>query len=72
MEHPIFSKVQCSFCDKPAGGVPLHDVSTFGLDERARKCALKLEDKALLAKLSAGDLIAQGAKHHTHVLGFPV
>ena len=40
LEHPIFSEAQCSFCDKPAGGVPLHDVSTFGLGERARKCAL--------------------------------
>lgn len=68
MEHPIFSEAQCFFCDKPAGGVLLHDVSTFGLDERVRKCALKLEDMPLLAKLSAGDLIAQEAKYHTQCL----
>ena len=46
LEHPIFSEAQCSFCDKPAD-VPLHDVSTFGLDELVRTCPLKLEDKAL-------------------------
>ena len=68
MEHPIFSEAQCSFCEKPAGGVPLHDVSTFGLDERARKWAFKLEDKALLNKLSARELIAQEAKYHTQYL----
>lgn len=72
MEHPEFSwnisEAQCFFCDKPAGGVLLHDVSTFGLDERVRKCALKLEDMPLLSKLSAGDLIAQEAKYHTQCL----
>ena len=47
LEHPIFSEAQCSFCDKPADDVPLHDVSTFGLQERVRTCPLKLEDKAL-------------------------
>ena len=58
MEHPIFSEAQCSFCDKPAGRVPLHDLSTFGLDERVRKCALKSEYKALLAKYHTQCLVS--------------
>ena len=33
-----------------------------------RQCALKLQDEALLAKLSAGHLIAQEAKYHAHCL----
>ena len=34
-----------------------------------RQCALKLEDKPLLAsELSTGDLIAQGAKYHAQCL----
>ncbi len=33
-----------------------------------RQCALKLQDKPLLAKLSAGDLIAQEAKYHPQCL----
>ena len=48
--------------------VPLHEASTFQLDECIRKCALKLEDKPLLAKLSTGDMTAQEAKYHTQCL----
>ena len=43
---------------------PLHNVSTFGLDARVRKCAMVLQDEKLLAKLSAGDLAALEAKYH--------
>ena len=46
----------------------MRNVSTFELDFRVRQCALKLQDKPLLAKLSAGDLIAQEAKYHTQCL----
>ena len=42
--------------------------STFGIDANVRQCALKLEDKPLLAKLSAGDLIAQDAQYHSQCL----
>ena len=49
----------CFFCSKPApAGRSLSKASTFGIDVNVRQCALKLEDKPLLAKLSAGDLIA--------------
>jgi len=56
----------CFFCDKPA---PDNDsltrkASTFGLDINVRKAAMKLQDKTLLAKLSAGDMIAQEAQYH--------
>ncbi len=42
--------------------------STFGIDVNVRQCALKLEDKRLLAKLIAGDLIAQDAQYHPQCL----
>ncbi len=38
------------------------------LDIRVRQCALKLQEKPLLAKLSAGDLIAQEANYHAQCL----
>ena len=59
---------KCFFCNRQADKETLHEVSTFELDARVRKCALKLEDKPLLAKLSAGDLIAQEAKYHVKCL----
>ena len=47
----------------------LHHASTFGLDARVRQCALQLQDQNLLAKLSAGDLIAmERAKYHNQCL----
>lgn len=55
----------CFFCAKPGtAGKSLCKASTFGMDVRVRQCAVKLQDKELLAKLSAGDLIAQDAKYH--------
>ena len=50
----------CFFCGKlaPAGG-PLCKASIFRVDVHVRQCALKLQGKRLLAKLSAGDLFAQ-------------
>ena len=52
---------KCFFCDKPTGTHSLPKASTFDLDKHVMTAALKLGDKALLAKLSAGDLIAQDA-----------
>ncbi len=46
----------------------LRAVSTFRLDARVRKCAHDLEDQHMLAKLSAGDMIAQEAKYHPRCL----
>ena len=36
--------------------------------ERLKGCAELLEDKKLIAKLSAGDLVAQEAKYHLNCL----
>ena len=51
----------CFFCDTETGD-PLRNASTFQLDSRVRKCALELQDDRLLAKLSAGDMVALEAK----------
>src|ERR1700733_15331636 len=60
---------QCFFCGKQATiAESLHCASTFGLDARVRDCALQLQDQHLLAKLSAGDLIALEAKCHSQCL----
>lgn len=49
----------CFFCGKPASSNETFRLAaTFELDEKVRKCAAQLQDHQLLAKLSAGDLIA--------------
>ena len=67
-EHEHHSTETCFFCGKSAAGDALRNVSTLELDIRVRQCAQKLQDKPLLAKLSAGDLIAQEAKYHAQCL----
>ena len=64
--RPSTSTAACFFCEETSGS--LHEVSTFQLDVRVRQCALKLQGKVLLAKLSGGVLIAQEAKYHTRCL----
>ena len=60
------SEKTCFFCDRPGAlKNPLHSVCTFGLDARVRKCAFALQDQKLLAKLSAGDLVALEACYHS-------
>ena len=55
----------CFFCGKPAPDRgSFCKASTFGVDVHVPQCALKLQDKRLLAKLSAGDLIAQDVQNH--------
>ena len=60
----------CFFCSKPeTKAEKLHEVSTFQVDFRVRKCAEKLQDNNLLAKLASGpDLIALEAKYHAGCL----
>lgn len=59
----------CFFCEKPGKlSESLHQASTLGLYARVRQCALQLQDQSLLAKLSAGDLIALEAKYHIQCL----
>ena len=71
--HSTFSDnkatATCFICDESSiRNNPLHNVSTLGLDARVRKCALALHEEKLLAKLRAGDLVAQEAKYHAPCL----
>ena len=56
--------LSCFFCEGEGEPKDLRSASTFQLDARVRKCALQLQNKKLLAKLSIGDLIAQEAMYH--------
>lgn len=58
------TKDKCFFCNEPAGSEGLHNASTYDIDAKVRRCALELEDTALLAKLVPGDMIALEAKYH--------
>ena len=59
---------KCFFCSQQETKEKLCEVCTFQVDYRVRKCAHDLQDENLLAKLSAGDLIAQEAKYHAKCL----
>ena len=52
----------CTFCSLPSG--KLHQCATMEFDSDLRKMAEDLQDTALIAKLSDGDLIAIEAKYH--------
>lgn len=60
------SSRSCFLCECPE--LPLHRVSTLGLDARVRECATLLDDETLLAKLSGGDLVALEASYYTNSL----
>ena len=64
MGQVTFKQNVCFLCDEPDSIDNLHVVATFGCDNTIRRFAALTEDKPLLAKLSAGDLIAQEAKYH--------
>ena len=58
----------CFFCEQPPGDTGLHEAATFQIDKRVRGCVELLEDTGLLAKLSAGDMVALDAKYHSKCL----
>ena len=60
----------CFFCDKPLPDEKLEkrESATRKIDSRIRECAKTLQDTALLAKLSAVDLVALEAKYHAKYL----
>ena len=70
IEQPSCPLIEtCFFCNKPSScGETLRRASTFGIDLKVRQCATILQDEQLLAKLSAGDLIAQDALYHLECL----
>lgn len=59
---------KCFFCDSDSTDQPMHSVTTFEVDRRVRKIATDTDDAAILAKLSAGDMIAIEAVYHTKCL----
>lgn len=56
----------CFLCDGSTG--KLHQVTTFEVDRRVRNCAHTLQDLQLIAKISAGDLIALEGRYHVQCL----
>lgn len=61
--------LQCFFCEKYDSTDNLHCASTYEVDQKVRECAMLLNDRSLIAKLSAGsDLIAIEAKYHVNCL----
>lgn len=52
------------FCEESSWRTRLHESSTFDIDLRVRKCAHKLQNTKLLAKLALGCTIALEAKYH--------
>lgn len=63
-EHDV-----CFFCDEDAGLEGLHEATTLErVDQSVRNSAYLLQDSKLLAKLSAGDMVALEAKYHLHCL----
>ncbi len=52
------------FCDKEETKESLTQAQTLGLDKRVRDAATQLQDEKILAKLSAGDMIAVEAVYH--------
>jgi len=49
----------CFFCE--SSSETLHEASIFNIDTRVHECAHQLQDKVLIAELSAGDMISQEA-----------
>ena len=52
----------CIFCEKKTG--KLHEYSTFSSGNTLKNMALEMQETTLMAKLSAGDVIAIEAKFH--------
>ena len=61
-DRQILPKSSCIFCGKEDGH--LHEFRTLDADANIRRMATDLQDTALLAKISGGDLIAIEAKYH--------
>ena len=55
---------ECIICEKQASRSELLEAMTMQLNTRLHQCAQNLQDQKLLAKLSAGDVVAQELKYH--------
>ena len=60
------TKLTPIFCNKKNG--KLHEYSTFSSDKTLRNMALEMQDTVLMAKISAGDLVAIEVKYHLQCL----
>ncbi|KAL7381910.1 hypothetical protein ABVT39_020427 [Epinephelus coioides] len=58
------SQALCFICEDESALPPLRDAMTMNVNERLNECARNLSDTKLLAKLSAGDVVAQELKYH--------
>ena len=58
----------CFFCDTVDSQLNLHAASTLEVDQKVRECAFLLNDSKLIAKLSAGDLLAIETRYHAKCL----
>ena len=61
-------KVACLFCDQVIRDEESREAMTFKVNSRALESARLLKDEALLAKLSAGDVMAQEVKYHPNLV----
>ena len=59
----------CFFCGKGSDdSKKLHKAATFQVDQQVRRAAAVVKDTELLAKLSAGDMVALDAVYHSQCL----
>lgn len=65
--HEI-GRSECFLCEKEAPPSALRQAMTMQLNARLNECARTLNDGRLLAKLSAGDAVAQELKYHPSCL----
>ena len=61
-------KIQCFLCEEEDVISNLRRAMTMQLNERLNQCARTLNNGKLLAKLSAGDVVAQELKYHPRCL----
>ena len=65
---PIGLSDVCFFCDKSSKAKSLCNFESLEVEKKIRHIAVQLQDMKLIAKLSAGDMIAQRAKYHPKCL----
>lgn len=61
---PQPSQAVCFICERGSPTTALREAMTMKVNDRLNECAKNLSDEKLLAKLSAGDAVAQEFKYH--------
>ena len=57
--HEMARTDSCLLCEDMSALGILHEASIFHLDSCVWKCTFEVQDERLLAKLSAGDMVAK-------------